>query len=268
MLKTRTPLGLNRRKRPVLLHYHTFKNAGSTIDACLQRCFPNAWANFDGPVPEFFIHHSELEIIARNRPHLKAMSSHQIRLPVPVCDDIEFLPIVFIRRPELRLASIWRFQRQRTDEHPATTKAQALDFRSWLKELLDAYPVGIPQYSQAHLFSFNLNQRTKRDDDRISEYAMRNITSLPLVGIVERFDESMNAFTKLYSQVSAEFTYEPIKPVNVTWRATGKVDHLLNELEHQIGCDLLDQVRARYATDVLLYERSVAALNQFNNDGV
>jgi len=35
-------------QEPVLVHYHIFKNAGSSIDACLRRSLGKRWGCFEG----------------------------------------------------------------------------------------------------------------------------------------------------------------------------------------------------------------------------
>jgi len=39
--------GTSERHRPVLLHYHFFKNAGTTIESILKQNFPRRLAHFD-----------------------------------------------------------------------------------------------------------------------------------------------------------------------------------------------------------------------------
>ncbi|MEX0345401.1 MAG: hypothetical protein AB3N20_10800 [Rhizobiaceae bacterium] len=240
-------------KRPVILHFHTFKNAGSSVDAVLQQCFPDAWANFDGPVPEFFIHHSELEIIARNRSQLKAISSHQIRLPVPQSQKVEFLPIVFIRRPELRIASIWRFQRQRHDNHPATLLAKQLSFREWVVHNLAKKLPQATDNGQTHLFSYDLDKRRRVREPGALERAIRNLEELPLVGIVEKFDQSMKLFEALYQPKIPEFQYQSVGARNATGDVNLSEDKQLEQLREDLGCDLFKELQAANAVDIELY---------------
>lgn len=241
-------------RRPVILHFHTFKNAGSSVDAVLRKCFPNAWENYDGPVPEFFIHHSEITIIARNRLQLEAISSHQVRLPNPDFPGVEFLPIVFIRRPELRIASIWRFQRQRNDDHPGTLLAKKLGFRDWVAHCIDLKPPYSITNLQTHLFGYRMDQRTPRNDSHLFEYAMNNVEALPFMGIVEHFDESMRIYESLYSPKVRDFKYEPVTPRNVTGRIDGSLGEKLDTLREDLGSELFERIQNANADDIALYE--------------
>lgn len=252
--------------RPVILHFHTFKNAGTSVDAILQKCFPEGWANFDGPVPEFFIHHSEMELIARNRRQLRAISSHQIRLPVPGSSTVEFLPIVFIRRPELRIASIWRFQRQRNDDHPATVLAKELEFKEWVERNLEPRARLSIRNNQAHIFSFRTDRRTKRNDPRAFDRAKANFEALPLMGVVERFDDSMSVYERLYSPHLPEFHHVPAPPKNTTGQSDLPVSEQLEAVRNDLGDDLYARLQEANTEDIALYEMAVEALERRLDD--
>lgn len=240
--------------RSVILHFHIFKNAGSTVDSILSTSFPGGWANYDGPVPEFFIHQSEMEIIARNRAQLKAISSHQIRLPLPVSSVVEFLPIVFIRRPELRIASIWRFQRQREDDHPATLLARQLDLKDWVARCLEpGAPVSIKN-NQTHLFSFQYDQRVKANDPEALSRAIKNVDSIPFVGVVEEFKKSMKIYEKIYSLRSPDFKFKEVEPSNVTESINESVEEKLNFLKNKLGSNLFFELQNQNKMDIFLYD--------------
>lgn len=239
--------------RPVILHFHTYKNAGSTVDKILEKSFPGAWANFDGPVPEFFIPHTEIAILARNRAQLKAISSHQIRLPIPEIPGVKFLPIVFVRRPELRAASMWRFERRRRDKHPRTLLAKKQSLKEWIEAALSTNFRHAICNNQAWMFSFRYDQRTLRRDPNIYEYAEKNLNALPLAGIVERFDQSMKLYADIYSALIPEFRFHPNSTVNVTGDPTKSAENQIEELRQQIGDNLLGQLQSANQDDIRLY---------------
>lgn len=242
------------RKRPVILHFHTYKNAGTTVDALLQRCFSEAWANFDGPVEEFFIHHSEIAIIARNRPHLKAISSHQIRLPVPESPTIEFLPIVFIRRPELRVASLWRFEQRRNDDHPRSRIARERGFKEWVADTISGPYAPLICNSQTLLFSFQLNNRTLIGDPNVFDFALENFRKLDFIGVVEKLSECIKVYQRMYGEAIPEFRYEGISARNVTGRIDLSTEEQLKEIAKELGPDLFQALQNKNAHDIALYE--------------
>ena len=69
-------------RRPIIIHYHFFKNAGTSVDAVLQRNFGAGWASREYPPRST----SDVarDFLAAN-PHIVALSSHTLPLPPPRC---------------------------------------------------------------------------------------------------------------------------------------------------------------------------------------
>jgi hypothetical protein len=246
--------------RHVLVH-----NAGTDVDAILQKCFPGGWANFDGPTPEFFIHHAEFELLVANRLHLKAVSSHQIRLPMLRGHEIAFLPIVFIRRPELRAAAMWQFERSRNDTDPATIFARDNGFRAWILEMLK------PQWrdkvcdGQTLLFGFRRNTRVESGDPALFANARANISALPFVGIVERFQDSMKRLVKLYAPHRPEFKAAETSRTSAMLAPEQSVAQELARIENELGPLLFRELQGRNAHDIALYEIAMQKFNAVND---
>lgn len=95
--------------RPVLVHYYIFKNAGCSIDSSLKASFGEHWAEFDGSYPRDIQSSEQLAGFLRANEHLRAVSSHFARPPLPWSGC---LPIVFLRHPLPRARSVYEFTRQ------------------------------------------------------------------------------------------------------------------------------------------------------------
>ncbi|MBB1498721.1 hypothetical protein [Paracoccus sp. MC1862] len=106
--------------RTVILHYHIYKNAGTSFDHVLTHNFGDRHELFDGPYPFFTIDQDQLDRIIMRRPQAVAFSSHQILLPPPSSIGYRALAAIFLRNPFLRIASIYRFKRgpERADGTP------------------------------------------------------------------------------------------------------------------------------------------------------
>ena len=245
--------------RHVVLHYHIFKNAGTSVDAILKNCFGDSFMSVDGPVPEFFINQTEVNVMIRNRAQVKALSSHQIRLPVPRDRLIDYLPIVFIRRPELRIQSMWRFQRSRNDEHPATRLAKQLDFAEWIEFHLEKKKSSPIFNQQAVLFSFQYDERTPGNHPEVLGRALANIESLEFVGIVEQFSDSMKIYQRLYGPKVPEFAFESTPRLNRSAEDDSAVDQQIEKIEVSLGADLFSALSDRMHLDIELYERCRAS---------
>lgn len=243
--------------RSVLLHYHIFKNAGTSVDSILSQCFGDSFMAVDGPVPEFFINQTEVNVMVRNRAQVKVLSSHQIRLPLPDDRRIKYLPIIFIRRPELRLQSMWRFQRSRNDAHPATTLAKQLDFREWVRFNLEERRHSALMYQQALLLSFQYDQRTPMNHPDILGRAIRNVDSLPFVGIVEDFEASMRIYERLYQPLAPELSFDHLPQLNRSSDEDHAIDEQIAKIEDELGPSLFCELADRMHLDRALYDHCV-----------
>jgi len=184
-------IGRKAERRPVLVHAHMFKNAGTTFDWSLQRSFSEAFldhrdddsmrkgAKFLGP-------------FLRQEKELKAISSHWITFPVPELDDIDIRLALLFRDPIERIRSVYNFERrQEPAETPGAKMAKELEFVEYVKWRLQSAPGPAiknfhTRYCSGDYFGENL--------EAMYEASVATIRSTPLVGLVHRYEESMVLF--------------------------------------------------------------------------
>src|SRR3954463_6225213 len=64
-----------RKKLPLLIHYHIFKNAGSSFEWALERAFGRRFLRFDSPDPRGVVSARQIARLVRDQPDLYAISS-------------------------------------------------------------------------------------------------------------------------------------------------------------------------------------------------
>lgn len=169
--------------RPVILHYHYFKNAGTSVDAVLSANFGNTWisAEFEG-----MNNHEEVARWIAANPQARAFSSHTAQFPLPVVEGITVLPIVFLRHPLDRLLSAYSFERKQVSDSFGAKLAKTTDFAGYVRARLD-----LPNDRQCRNFQATRLARFI-PGPRISEMdrALETVMTLPFVGLVEDFDGS------------------------------------------------------------------------------
>lgn len=175
--------------RFVLLHYHILKNAGSTIEEILERNFPAAFARFDTPDPDTLISNDELLTFLRANPHVAAVSSHQIRHPVPTAPGFLFFDLCFLRDPLDRIRSTYDYFRKR----PAvgvemSDLANALDLGPFTAHLVEQCPWTISNV-QVNLLSNGVIDDPPKPEDL--ELAASRMLATSFLGVVDRYEESM-----------------------------------------------------------------------------
>ena len=115
--------------RKVLIHYHLFKNAGTSVDAILRRNFGHRWVNTEFPPRAQADHQEAVRRLILDNPNLAAVSSHTLMLPVPEIEGVEVFPILFVRHPLDRLKSAYEFERQQTTATVGSELAKDVRFR-------------------------------------------------------------------------------------------------------------------------------------------
>ena len=124
------------RMRFVILHYHFLKNAGMSIESILHRSFGSFFSSIDTPERDGHITEEALLDHLRRNPQLKAVSSHQIRYPVPHVAGFLFFDLCFLRDPFDRIRSIYDYFREKpSDGDPVSDFANRLPLGGFLAQL-------------------------------------------------------------------------------------------------------------------------------------
>ncbi|MDE2480574.1 MAG: hypothetical protein KGN02_00090 [bacterium] len=243
--------------RSILLHHHLLKNGGSSFDAMLHASFGPHWGTFD-PV-ETLGHDadpSHLEAFIAEHPELRAISSHIVRPPCAQIGEVRVYPVVFLRDPIVRMASVWAFLRQQHVADVLVAAARAHGFAEFVASLLERKRAanlqarmlaGVTTCCPAH--------HRRPAPDEIEERAHRALDELPVIGIVERYDESLRAFG---AWLAPEF---PELRLESRWIHRG--DHGLNTheaIEARLGTPLYERLRAANALDAALHAKALERL--------
>src|ERR1035437_7651830 len=89
-------LGRRSTMRYLILHYHIYKNAGMSIEDTLDRNFGERFCRLDTADRNGRIANVDLLAYLNENAHVLALSSHQIRYPVPSAPGIFFFDLCFL----------------------------------------------------------------------------------------------------------------------------------------------------------------------------
>ena len=98
--------------RFVLLHYHIFKNAGSTIEYGMRRCFGKRFATLHGPDPNSILRGEDVAAFLTSHQEIAAISSHHVKYPKPVAPGAIVFDVCVLRDPLERLRSVYQHFRR------------------------------------------------------------------------------------------------------------------------------------------------------------
>jgi len=177
-----------------VVHFHLFKNEGTTVERGLQDYFGERWASFDKPASAARISQVELETFLNTNQALQAVSSHHLRPPLVDSTLMKWLPVLFLRHPIDRIRSAYEFERQQGSVSPSSTAAASMPLPEWVRFHRER-----PRSTQCQNFqTFGLT--TIRDEagrpifdsavDAHFDSACTFVSELPAFGLVESFHQS------------------------------------------------------------------------------
>ncbi|MDG3040952.1 sulfotransferase family protein [Roseicyclus marinus] len=179
-------------ERTIILHYHLFKNAGTSVDAILKRNFPGKWVTRE--FPAMGGNNTPLvEAWIRETPEAIAYSSHTMMGPIPQIDGVRVISFLLLRDPIERIKSAYRFERTQTADTWGARLAKEHDFEGYVRARL-ARP-GDRQcrnFQTYRLASLMPGEGTELDR------AKRALKALSVVGRVEAFDVAMRRLAAAY----------------------------------------------------------------------
>ncbi|GAB2556001.1 hypothetical protein [Rhodanobacter koreensis] len=246
--------------RTILVHYHIFKNAGSSVDACLKASFGTAWAEFEGSHAHDIQSSTQLSHFLAANKHLVAVSSHLARPPLPWASC---LPVVFLRHPLLRAHSVYEFTRKDSSQ-PYGDVARDAGFADYIRWALrnERGSVVIRNYQVIHL-----SDASWRDENILDaqagphdlEQACNLLTAWGVVGIVESYALSAEVFQKKYGPLLPGLEFRHLHE-NSTKLVQGTAEDQINRIRLLLGGSLYDEFMAINALDLDLYKHAQQVL--------
>ena len=276
-------------KRSVIVHYHTFKNSGTSFDELLTANYQDAHLCFDGPFPYTLFNQQELLKVIRRNPNKIAFSSHSIRLPVPTDLEHNAIAALFVRHPILRIRSVYGFEirsagvAERIKGALKKTVHGTTDTSQLTKSLVDGNPsfdqwvthlrndktmnlnAGLLSNSQTHMFcgafgSVGLAKTLLTDDPssfRISDLdqAKRNLLTIPLLARTEAYETDVKRFPSILAEYGIEFSYKDLPAANVTHHEVRQpIEKRLEQIREDLSPDNWTWMNNANRQDLELYE--------------
>ena len=179
--------------RHVMIHFHMFKNGGSTIETILEREFRGRYATVHGSHATSVLDGHDIAAFLGAHPNVGAVSSHHVRYPLPSIRGTVLFDWCFLRDPLDRLQSVYTFLRAKghASEDPVCLLARSAGPREFMIRLMEDLPhlVGNAQT----LLLANGGAFTRPMDDTDLSHAKEVLRRMALPGLLGLFDESLVA---------------------------------------------------------------------------
>ena len=236
-------------KRKVILHYHIFKNAGSTVISILRRNFRKRLAELESGHFNAPVDNSALLDFLEQHPKIQAVSSHQLWPPPPEQDRFVFYSLLFLRHPLARLSSIYDFSR-RTDasDDPLTLEAKKRTTSEFMRLLINAYPhhINNPQINY-------LSARSRQSGESALDTAFRIDRQATVLGVTELFDIGAVQMEHRLSPIFDGLNFGYV-PENVSSIAPRELNVHLAQFRDACGGEVYDSLLQSNSLDLELWE--------------
>lgn len=214
----------------------------------LKRNFPGHWASKEFNSGPYANNAYECgQWIQQDRETL-AFSSHTALLPPPDIEGVQIFPIVFFRHPIDRIASAYAFERTQGAETPGSILARQTNLKGYVEAQLER-----GRYSQCR--NFHISRIAHMFKDKTGSQAALAITaveSLPFIGLVEEFDQSMS---RLIDWLKPQFP--TIRKITVTKNVSRdhrlSLEQKLRQIRLEIGGECYQRLLEANADDLALF---------------
>jgi hypothetical protein len=240
--------------RRVLLHYHIFKNAGTTVEDILAHTFFDRFARFDSADTDHVLSNGELLQFVEGHPNLEAVSSHQIRYPVPAAPGILFFDLCFLREPLERIRSTYEYFREKPVKgNAASEAANNYAIGEFLTEMALHHPWFIQDAQVNILAGRSVDDAPAGAADL--EKATRTMMATAFLGVVDRFQESLTAGAHFLRPVFPHFNLEQ-PAANVSAGKGGSREEGVARMRASTSPEVWDEVLRLNALDRELVSRA------------
>ena len=246
--------------REVIIHAHIFKNGGTTLDHILKKNFDEQ-CHIDHEDNKL-IHEKQkyLEQVLTDQKRLKAFSSHSIHFTPKNSNLFRFHTIYFLRHPIERIKSVYEFElKQDAEQSLGAKKAHELDFRSYIKWYMADGSPGTIRNCQT-IFLSGMGPSVTQMEKKF-EAASEKLDHL-MVGIVDRYDESLYAFSSVLEPFFGKLDLSYQKK-NVREKSSAlSMEEKIQAVESELGEALTQEVIEKNKYDLELYAEANRRLDK------
>ena len=237
-------------KRNVILHFHLFKNAGTSLDESFKANFKaDEWLTKEFP-SNAQQNQKELQDWIAENVKAKCFSSHTAMLPPPKVKGVNIFPVIFMRHPIDRVASVYAFERRQGSDTYGSELARNTDLAQYVEARLSR--VHDHQCRNFHVHRF----ATMYPDHEgsVVERANKAAENLPFVGLVCRFEQSLQKLEHAlqdfgFSDIALQATQK-----NVSREIDQTMDEKLEDIRSQMSPAIYQSLVEANRDDIAFFE--------------
>ncbi len=239
-------------RKVIIAHGHIFKNAGSTFDWALKNNFGSCF--YDHRDDKDMIH-GKAKYLARflkKNKNIIAISSHHLCMPLPKIANTKIIPAFIFRHPIERIRSVYLFERKQTERTPGSIHAKKYNFKQYVEWRMQPDINATIKDFQVRFITGTSKPQHLINKKNVAK-AKQVLIDYSLVGIVDRYDESMVVFEdylkKYFPMINLAYIRQNVSQANLDMSVEEKKNKVLAELGN-----LADRVLANNEADLALYQ--------------
>lgn len=231
--------------RTIILHYHLFKNAGTSLDQVLKDNFGEGWVTREFPNanrPEG--NTPQVEAWIRDTPDAVVFSSHTMMGPLPQIEGVRVVSIMLLRDPIERIKSAYRFEHTQAIETFGAVLARHTDLEGYVKVRLS-----LPHDRQCRNFQTQRLATLIPGPAPELERARTALGQLSVVGLVSDFSGTLERLATAIADPFPQFSWKEVhsnRSRKDGTEAQDALDALLAEVNAE-DLELLAESIQRYA---------------------
>ena len=234
--------------RQIILHYHLFKNAGTSIDQILRANFKDKWVTSEFARNGAAGNTPEVEEWIKSTPEAIAFSSHTMSGPLPVLPGVTIIPVIALRDPLARIRSAYKFERQQDAETYGAKLAKMTDFRGYVEaRLAQKGDEQCRNFQVQRLSAFSLGEGSKLDQ---AKTAVKWLNEHGAVVLVSDFDAGMERLKSKVATISSAFDWTATRANTSEKLPPLKEDAALTQILIDANAD--DIALVKFATEFLV----------------
>ena len=258
---------MDSKKRTIIVHCHMFKNAGTSLDWSLQRCFGDDFLDHrDGENMKKGAEY--LGPFLQQHSNLKAISSHHIRFPLPELPNTQMLPAFILRHPIDRVGSVYSFERKQEANTPGAINAKKMSFQEYVVWRMEPTVGGVMRNFQTRS-CLNKQKNIIREID--FKFAQKRIQKAPLVCLVDNYDECMVLFEQAIRPYYPGIDLSYVRQ-NVSKGRESSMEKRINKIFSDLGLEVSNEILVNNHWDLQLYleakkiiKKSISAVSNFTD---
>lgn len=236
--------------RKVILHYHLFKNAGTSLDASFKAYFnADEWLTSEFP-SDLQTNQQQLHNWILQNSDAKCFSSHTAMLPPPIIAGVSVFPVIFVRHPIDRVASVYEFERKQGSD----TYGSVLARNSNLSEYVEARLSRLHDYQCRNFHLHRFASMYPADQGSVVERANRAVANLPFVGVVSSFEQSLRELERALREFGfADIALQPTQK-NVSRKIEQTMDEKLEEIRSKMSPSVYQSLIEANSEDMAFFD--------------